>query len=322
LHRTVNSRASTYLYSLAAATRLAKNFSIGFALHMRTIDELVQEYQDNQVRSLAAGAKGVQIIQNIRDSLNALYLEPTLGLQWAFSTRWSLGFVVKMPMKMSEKLERSIEQTQYQYDPGCLYTRNGQKGLESGSTCQQAVDAGKVAANEGPTDVQTTSYTIRSVVNKEEKNPLGSMPNEYRLGVAFFATQRLLWTFDTSYFSEAKSGKEEMYKRESVVNFASGLEYYVLPTFPVRFGLFTNNDSRPKVKKHSGAADPSKSNQRDHIDYLGATLFVGWAQPNSQLSIGYINQTGSGEAQKTGGYEVQKVESVSHTVAFSASHNF
>ena len=322
LHRAVNARSSTYLYSLAIAKRLAKNFALGFGMHMRTVDELVQEYQDNQVRAQTANAKGVQIIQNIRDSLNAVYLEPTIGIQWAFATRWSFGLIAKFPVKMSEKLDRSIERTQYSYEPGCVYERASQQGLESGSTCQQAIESGKVASTEKPVDVQTTSYTMRSVVNKADKNPLGSMPTEYRLGVAFFATQRLLWTFDTAYFSDAKKGNEELYKREAIMNFASGLEFYVLPTFPVRFGLFTNNDSRPKLKKHKGTPDAKAADQRDHIDYLGATLFVGWAQPNSQLSIGYINQTGSGEAQKTGGYEVQKVESVSHTVAFSASHNF
>jgi len=99
-----------------------------------------------------------------------------------------------------------------------------------------------------------------------------------------------------------------------VLNFASGVEYYVMPAFPVRLGVFTNNDARAKV-------DSKKMAQRDHIDYLGESIFLAWVQPNSQMAAGVILQQGTGQAQKTGDLTVQDVEGDSFTFAFSISQS-
>src|SRR5690606_13092630 len=111
----------------------------------------------------------------------------------------------------------------------------------------------------------------------------GDLPMVARLGLAWFATPRLLLSFDASHHTEAKDGDDPLFEREAVTNFNYGMEYYITPSLPLRFGLFTNNDSRPELSS-------SKANQRDHIDYLGSSLFLAWAQPNSQVALGVVVQ--------------------------------
>ena len=108
-----------------------------------------------------------------------------------------------------------------------------------------------------------------------------------------------------------KEGRSQ-FDRESVTNFATGLEYYITPSVPVRVGLFTNNDARPDVVE-------GKLNQPDHIDYTGSSIFFAWVQPNSQIAVGSVYQVGEGKAQKTTGLAIQDVEAESITLAFSAT---
>jgi hypothetical protein len=115
--------------------------------------------------------------------------------------------------------------------------------------------------------------------------------------------------------ADKMGGSRAPYARDAVTNFATGVEYYVTASIPLRFGVFTNNDARPKLKKDTVG-------QPDHIDYIGETLFIAWVQPNSQIAAGVALQQGSGEAQKRADSSIQKVTAESNTFAFSATHNF
>ncbi|MGE0173063.1 MAG: OmpP1/FadL family transporter [Oligoflexales bacterium] len=293
LHRVVMARASTSNFSIAAARRFGGSFSFGFGLSYVTIDELVQEYQDNQVAASETATGQSQVIQNLRENLSAIALEPSIGIQWAFLSNWSMGLTYKHPITVTESLKREIESTKYAYS-----------WTDSSRTEQTPTpDAnGKVAIK-------------RTEVISEIKKPLGELPKEIRLGVAWFASPRLLMSSDVVQKTAAKSGDWANYEREAVTNYALGVEYYVTPAIPVRWGLFTNYDARPEL-------DENKYAQRDHIDYIGTSLFFAWVQPNSQVALGGIYQVGDGEAQKLGDFQIQKVESTSVTYAFSATHNF
>ena len=70
---------------------------------------------------------------------------------------------------------------------------------------------------------------------------------------------------------------------------------------------------------------PSSSNadQPDHVDYKGVTLFLAWAQPNSQVSAGAVLQKGTGKSQKVAGEKTtQSVDAFAYTLGFSATHSF
>ncbi len=168
--------------------------------------------------------------------------------------------------------------------------------------------------------VTGTSLSSDPVVVKS-KNPLGSMPLEVRGGVALYASTKLLVTTDFDYHAEVSDTDQQativnMYTKKSVLNYAVGSEYYVTPSVPVRLGYFTNKDATPNLKS-------SKSNQPDHVDYQGASVFVAMAQPNSQVSVGVVFQKGIGKAQKIGGTTtMQEVNAFAYNLGFSATHNF
>ena len=107
----------------------------------------------------------------------------------------------------------------------------------------------------------------------------------------------MLITADTSYHSAVTNAEKIAGLAVSItskrINYFSGLEYYVLPAFPIRLGVFTNHDARPEVKE-------GEINQADHIDYIGGTAYFAWVQPNSQIGAGVVLQNGRGKAQKIG----------------------
>lgn len=275
-HRTVIERSSTTSIGFAVAQRDSSGL---FSLGFGLHMILIDELiQEYQDVLLTAPAVNVTSLtmQNIRTQLLAKYIEPSLGFQMALSSIVTLGIALKTPFTLAET---------YQTDSERLTVLN---------------------------DVTTRSEPLSS---KVEENPLGKPPMTLRTGVAVFYSPQLLVTADVIHNTEAKEGIT-LFHREKVTNFATGLEYYYSPSFPIRTGLFTNFDTRPKL-------DENKKDQRDHVDYLGGTFFFGYVQPNSQVAGGIIYQMGEGEAQKLGdNIVIQKVEASSTTIAISATHNF
>lgn len=292
LHRAQNMRASTFFYTAAAAMRITSNFSVGLALSFFQVDELFQDYQDIRI----LGASGSDIIinttsQNVRQQLEATGLEPNIGVQWAATSRLSIGLNIRKGMYFSQKYSFDGESRRIQENNSTTPDENGYRD-------------GKI---------------LTGISKFEKDEPLGDMPLKMRAGMALFATTRLLWTLDVMYFGASKAPDSQglkLYDRESVLNYATGVEYYMTPTMPIRAGFFTNNDARPEVVS-------GKTDQLDHVDFMGMTLFLAWTQPNSQISFGVVQQIGSGKAQKVGGIpDIQDVEASSRTWAFSATHNF
>jgi len=216
------------------------------------------------------------LAQNIRTRLTGSALDSALGAQYAVGS-FSYGVTLRLRNLMSER-----------YEVGGDISTN----IASGNT---------------PGD------TVRANTNDKFDEPLKDMPTEVRAGVAWFPSAVFLWSFDVIHNTEAEG---DNFKREAVTNFATGTEYYITPSIPVRAGIFTNYDTRPEVE--SGGR-----NQPDHIDYTGYSLFFGWVQPNSQVAGGLVVQDGEGKAQKIGNStNIQTVESRSYTFALSATHSF
>ncbi len=314
-HRTVQLRAASNYFGGGVGYRISSNFAIGFGLKYIMIDELTQEYQDieqNQQMCTAVDADNKctasttvakNYSQNIRQSLSASGFQPVLGFQYAVD-RIALGLTIKKGLLTSDDFEMASE----------------------GRSTLTTLDA---TTGKPTTTPASYSKSISPYTSAEQKKykVLGELPTSARLGIAWFASPRFLWTTDVMYYGAVKSSDDSvyarLYDRESVINIASGAEFYTTPNLPIRFAWFQNNDSRPEVKS-------DKSGQLDHIDYNGFSLFLGWVQPNSQVSVGSIYQVGDGKAQKLGGGDanndgkpdIEKVEATSFTVAFSATHNF
>ncbi|WP_141731752.1 OmpP1/FadL family transporter [Oligoflexus tunisiensis] len=217
------------------------------------------------------------LAQNIRTHLTASALDSAIGAQYAVGT-FSFGVVTRLRSLMAEN-----------YD----YGQDNSTNLPAGSS--------------------TPGDTVRGNADIKFKTPLKDLPMEVRAGVAWFPSAVFLWSFDVIHNTAAEG---DIFKREAVTNFATGAEYYITPSIPVRTGIFTNYDTRPAVES-------GKVNQADHIDYMGYSLFFGWVQPNSQVAGGLVVQDGEGKAQKIGNSaNIQTVEARSYTFALSATHSF
>lgn len=332
-HRTSNARAGSYYAGAAIGYRPIPNVSIGLGLSYYNSDELVQEYQyakqstkkvptaTDANGNVTAYTPGWSILtQNVREHLVVFGMQPVFGVQVALPAGFSAGLTIKKGLVASQGFESATEQDQ------TLVTDAQNDDLESKGA------------------VMPPTYNSQNVILTQSKKPIGSLPMEMRLGFGWFASPTLLWAFDivsTGAVTDADKsldpyGRARFNKRQ-VTNFATGIEWYVAPAFPLRLGLFTNNDARPKVAHGTpDANDAAKScagtqddrswgkkycGQPDHIDYYGGSLFIAWVQPNSQISAGAVVQTGKGEAQKLGDYHVQNVKSSQYQFAFSATHN-
>ncbi|MCX6129593.1 MAG: hypothetical protein NTX25_11080 [Proteobacteria bacterium] len=218
---------------------------------------------------------GSFLSQNYRTLLSGTAIAPALGIQYSKGS-WSFGATIRTQKLLSES-----------YDVGLDLRTNRDSTGQVGTLVK---------------------------VQKDEKieAPLKTLPSEIRLGLAWFPSATVLWSFDVIHHTAAKS---DNFNREAVTNFATGTEYYITPSIPLRLGIFTNYDTRPKV-------EVTKVNQQDHVDYMGYSLFFGWVQPNSQISAGVVMQDGEGKAQKIQGSAVQTVEALSYTFALSATHSF
>lgn len=226
----------------------------------------------------ASYVNGAFLAQNQRSRLLGQHLESSIGAQLALgAVSFGLNLQYRSTMSESYKIDRDLSKN---FD---------------------------IAGSLGK--------TIRNPSQYSYTEPQGGMPMVVRFGMAWFVNTRLLWTADANYYS-ATEGKIIAFKRKAVTNFASGLEYYLTPSVPVRFGVFTNNDARPNIKE-------GRQGQGEHIDYLGGSVFFALVQPNSQIAVGGIYQSGSGKAQKIDNTtDIQDVEAESITVAFSATHSF
>lgn len=310
-HRTVNSRSATEYVGAALGWRMSNALSFGIGANYVSVDELVQEYQDVKQSSHFCTTDGgfepgtQTLTQNIRQSLTAFGLQPVLGVQASLFGRLSLGFTAKFGSFLSQSYEQTAEI----------------RRIKLIDADQSSVETSSASSGAGAT------ITNPSVINvyhnpgnvSKQSNPLGTMVNSYRLGAAYFASTRLLMTADVVHVTGVTDADKfggfsyALYGKEAVTNFMAGLEYYIVPAVPMRLGFFTNNDARPQINK-------KKANQRNHVDWMGGSMFFSWVQPNSQIGAGFVLQNGVGESQKIGGVTtVQKVEGQAYTFAFSAT---
>jgi hypothetical protein len=135
------------------------------------------------------------------------------------------------------------------------------------------------------------------------------------VGVAWFASRSLLFSAD-AYTYIPFGGSDGAVDQVFTWNAATGVEWYLTPNFPFRFGLFTNNANTPQVKS-------GKTGQPTHTDLYGATTAVGFASAEFSLNIGGSFSYGTGEGQVlSGSQEVQDVEISAMTIFVSGGYQF
>lgn len=315
-HRTSNARANTYYAGAALAYRMTPALALGFGLSYFNADELVQEYQyakQSFFNDAGSLTKQTTLNSNVREHLVVHGVQPSIGVQAALPGNMSLGLTLRKGIVASQKYDVASE------------------------TSIATLDANCNAVSTDETKKPMRCYA-EGVTTTQSDNPVGDWPMEARLGVAWFASPTFLLAFDVSHYGAVtnadklkSAGDRARYNKEAVTNLHLGMEYYLTASLPLRLGFFTNNDARPEVQKgdyQAGSATNTCSNkefadkycgQRDSIDYVGESIFIGWVQPNSQLAAGITLQQGTGKAQKLGDHQVQDVEASAYAFSFSAT---
>lgn len=142
-------------------------------------------------------------------------------------------------------------------------------------------------------------------------------PLQVRLGAAWFHSPRLLLSADVAHYTahDYRFG-DDTEERDAVTNFAFGVEFYPVNTWALRGGLYTSYANTPDI-------DDSRTNQDEHVDFMGFTGSVTRYSRNSSLTFGVGYAVGSGEAQlfaDTTGH--QEVDAESLTFSLSSSYAF
>ncbi len=139
-------------------------------------------------------------------------------------------------------------------------------------------------------------------------------PWEWRMGVAWFHSPRVVISGDLSYHSEHFDAVRGANGRtvEAVWNFAVGAEYYLRNDWAVRGGIFSNN-----------ANTPSEVVEYDHVNLLGISASIARFTRNSSLDLGFSYASGTGEGQVLPvDRDTQTVRANSLTIFLSSSYTF
>ena len=141
-------------------------------------------------------------------------------------------------------------------------------------------------------------YTTDYLSNEESNsrpNVLG--PYEFGVGSSYYPSKDLLFSLDIKYFSEDASFSS--FSTVPVVNVAFGGEWFVTDQIVLRGGLYTNNSNTPQLSS-------SKMNQVPHIDYLGLTAGITFANPGSSFTLCTQLSKGDGKGQIISGTTAQQ----------------
>lgn len=132
------------------------------------------------------------------------------------------------------------------------------------------------------------------------------LPLEIKIGGAWFADDRLLFSGDLSWNQRAGT-------RIAVLNFALGSEYYINSQWALRAGLFNNMANTPTL-------NTTQTGQLEHVDLYGGSFSVTHFTRNSSLSLGVNGSVGKGQAQVSSG--VQDLQMWTLTTFIAASNSF
>jgi long-chain fatty acid transport protein len=159
--------------------------------------------------------------------------------------------------------------------------------------------------------VGVTTPQVSTVVSNEKRNH----PLMIGVGAAWFPSELLMVTADLTYYGETEASAVD-HKKEMVVNFAAGVEYYFEHNWAVRAGVFTNMANTSPIV--AGNTD-----QPENVDLYGGTLSLTRFSGNSSTTLGFAYSMGSGQAQLFGGSPtVQDVDRTALMVFLSASYSY
>ncbi len=274
----VNNEGKTYVYGPSYAIKFSDQFALGITLygHYRT-----QKLINNQIVEFKKTNESDPLDyewQNAYFQLEEHGFKPMVGMIWSPMKKLSLGFTWSKTWVVYSDTRAQI---------ACRGAENLPNGSQygEGSVCQ-----------EGLYDLYIAKSTYR--------RPL---PHQFKLGMAYFANDRLLFSADGAYYTVGDVGTNP------VINIALGLEYYMTGKQVLRMGYNSNFANSPVINHQL-------TDQAEHVDlHTLGMAFTNFSR-NSSFTLGVNFSYGEGEAQLFGGETlVQEVEAMTYTVYITAS---
>jgi len=263
-----NNQDTTTLAGVSYATAVNKDLSVGVTLYgyMRKKELTNWQYikatgvipagQSNAGQNALLDGTYYQKIQT-----EEFGLQPRLGVMWAPAPKVSVGLMAQTTFMLSQNPE-SRENATYNL---CTESATVAGDYSNCSTYDNQLD---------PLDL---SQAASSALQKNQDNEL---PVELNLGVAYFATDALLYSVDFGYAS-----KTDIY--EATWNLAGGVEFFLNPAWAVRGGVYTNNaNTKSDVATY----------KQDHVDMIGGALSLSRYTKGSNITVGLNYAQGSGQA--------------------------
>ena len=267
---------NTTLLGVSYATALSDtlNFGVTFYLHTRE-----KKLTTNQWIQRTDNRFEWSNIYNENEETGYL---PILGLLWSPDDTMSVGLTLRKTFIKTSKT--SIQRT-------CVSDLNL---VGQAAECQTVVG------------FQTGPAFLESPAKRR-------FPTQLTLGLAYFPTNKLLYSADLNYY-EAVS--DPFFDKEAILNIAFGVEYYVSKTWILRGGVFTNNANTPDIKV-------TEVNQPEHTDLRGVSVSLSQFTKSSSFTVGFVSASGSGQSQVVAGVtEIQDQEQESITLYLSSSTKF
>jgi long-chain fatty acid transport protein len=249
----LNDSDKTYLFGPSYAYRLTDTLSLGATLYAY--------YRDKEVinNQLLIFSQGQHSWSNYYETQQDWGLKPMLGLMWEPWEKVSIGASVSR-----------------------IFITDSDKKRQT--TLRDTVSSGSGEIDFSDTDA--IYFRTSSSSNTDD------FPYRSALGVAYFASPRLLFSADLVYHDAVDD-------KEAVWNFALGTEYYPWEPLALRFGLFSDHANTAEL-----SAD--RVNQDEHLDIYGASLSASVFHQQSSITLGVVYSRGEGEAQVVANDTVQQ----------------
>jgi long-chain fatty acid transport protein len=257
------------LVGAAFATEIKKDLTIGIsifggALVQKTINtQLLTFNQDNPVTPPVNPPNLRERYLFIEDFLDqtTYYAYPKLGFQYMPAPNWSLGIVGAKK-----------------------WTTYSLRTKRTNSTATEPINSEREGL---PSDIQ---YDLSKdlLLTKVSKRPNVLSPWELGFGFAYFPDKTLLLSSDIRLYTE--DSEYSSFTTQTTYNMSLGAEYYLSDQMALRFGIFTDN-------ANTMVLNSTKTNQNDHLDYLGTAFSCTILSPGSSFTVGFQYSQANGKAQ-------------------------
>ena len=173
-----------------------------------------------------------------------------------------------------------------------------------------------------------TTGTANTPYNRTQVKSESQIPTKLTLGIAYEREGNWAMALDISSYGPLKyndldvDAVAETVEHIPIVNINFGGEYYLNNWLAIRYGLFTNFSSRPKITQ-SNFTNTVTDRRGDHIDMWGfSTNFAIHTTGNSLWTLGGYYSGGKGHSTQRIGQKLVRIEKSTQVFSFLVGKAF